>query len=222
VRFDIPFHPSDFFFFGLNQDIKTYFMDTPLVEEPYYSHYFKDPDKLLEKELAFDGVIYRYPPEQYFTLSCFKRHFSDIKMENYSDTTPENIKQSEIAIVNNFIILEYKQHGIYTNKHACSKDELLVGDKQYFGLYNNLVYFEDYKKYCDPTFEIPKDSYKHKNEKLLRVKKHIGKIRSKKTPLIKKLEKIFISIPVSTIALLTAFFISREEDIISEPEAKNI
>ena len=192
----IPFHPSDFFLLGLNQDIKKYFMDTPSVNEPEYSNYFKDKPEL-SKRRAFDVAWYQYPPEQYFALSCFKRHFPDIKMDDYSDVDFRNIRQSEIVMVNNFIILEYAQHGIYMNKYKFSKKESQTGFFDASGLYFQSMYLADYKKHCDPKFKIP---FKYRYQESLgiedlvhRFNKHILRLFDAKEPILLRLEQ-FISL----------------------------
>lgn len=39
-RVIIPFHVSDWWLFGLKEDLDTYFMDTELVKEPEFTRYF--------------------------------------------------------------------------------------------------------------------------------------------------------------------------------------
>lgn len=179
IKWDIPFHPSDFFLFGLNEDLKKYFLDTPLVSEPEYSNYFKDKPEI---EKPFDVTLYQYPPEQYFAYSCFKRYFNDLTMNSMTDINENIIKQSEIAMVNNFIILEYKQHGIYLNKYDFSKQESNLDEKEYPGLYLNLTYLDDYKKYCARGFKIPLCCCWKRtlgiDNKLLNLNKHIKRFIS--------------------------------------------
>lgn len=149
----IPFHVSDWFFFGLTEDLKKYFMDTKMVNEPEYSNYFKDHPENADKR--FHTVsYYQYPPEQYFMLSCMQRNFADITMNDLTDVTSLNICQSEIAMVNNFIVLEHNQHGIYLNKYPISKKEKAAGFYDAYGLYFNSLYEADYKKHCDSKFKL--------------------------------------------------------------------
>jgi len=202
----MPFHPSDFFLFGLNEDIKKYFMDTKLVEEPAYSNYFKGNPELDDKRI-YKNAWFQYPPEQYFAISCFNRHFPDIKMKDYSDINFRNVRQSEIAMVNNFIVLEYAQHGIYMNKYKFSKKESQVGFYDASGLYFQSMYLVDYKKHCDPSLKIP---FKYWYQELLgieefvhRLNKHVLRLYDPEEPMIARIEQL-ISIPYSSIKIASS------------------
>lgn len=189
-----PFHISDWFFFGLAEDIKKYFLDTPLVKEPEYSTYFNNHPEKADKRYHTVSC-YQYPPEQYLMFSCVKRNFPEIEMDDLTDVTPENILQSEIAVVNNFIVLEYKQHGIYLNKYRVSKKEKRAGFYDAYGLYFNSVYEKDYQKHCDAGFELSKlDAFCSESELeplIFKLYDHINKIFEAKIPFLKKISEIF-------------------------------
>ena len=200
----IPFHISDWWLFGLKEDLDTYFMATELVKEPEFTNYF-DLRENREKHTPYVKARFKFAPEQYFGYSCFARNFDDIYMEDAADYSEELMEKFRQVLVNNFIVLEFKQSGIYLNKYQYSKNEKLSGD-QYIGLYNFWRYENEYKKYCDNTYEITtKDSF-FENEKLgyskLRVYKHISKIMDSSTTLPAKLEQFFIGIPISTVSYL--------------------
>lgn len=65
-------------------------------------------------------------------------------MEDAADYSEELMEKFRQALVNNFIILEFKQSGIYLNKYPYSKNEKFSGD-QYIGLYNFWRYENEYK-----------------------------------------------------------------------------
>ncbi len=203
-----PFHPSDFFFFGLNEDIKALFLETKLVKEPQYSNYFKT--NLQNADKRYHTVsCYQYPPEQYFMLSCIQRKIKDVSMADLTDITPENVLQSEIIMVNNFIVLEHKQHGYYLHKYSASKNEKSAGFYDAYGLYFNALYEKDYKQHCDSIFKLKtknviQDSldiepYKYK------FYEHFYRIFNNKTPLHKKPGEIF-SIIAYSIKIINAAF----------------
>ena len=203
-RVIIPFHVSDWWLFGLKEDLDTYFMDTELVKEPEFTRYF-NLEGNQEKISPYGKARFKFAPEQYFGYSCFARNFDDIYMEDAADYSEELMEKFRQALVNNFIILEFKQSGIYLNKYPYSKNEKFSGD-QYIGLYNFWRYENEYKKYCDDTYEITtKDSF-FENEKLgyskLRVYKHISKLTDSSTTCTAKLEQLFIGIPISAISYL--------------------
>lgn len=201
---DIPFHVSDWWFFGLRTDINTLFKDTPLVEEPYFTKYFEQ-DEHKNKFNPFLGARFQFAPEQYFVYKCFERNFKDIHMEDASDWNENTIEQSKKVIINNFIVLEHKQSGIFLNKYAYSKNELFSGE-QYLGLYGFDFYQKEYQKYCDSNYVIKKKLNVYKNEEFyidyFRLNKHIYKLFHEKCSILSKLEQIFFSIPFRSFILI--------------------
>lgn len=199
----IPFHVSDWWFFGLKKDLDIYFADTPLVKEPEFTKYFTLDENECKKS-PYGKTTFKFAPEQYFGYECFSRNFDDIYMEDAADYSDELMEKFRKAFVNNFIILEYEQSGIYLNKYPYSKNEKFSGE-QYMGLYNFYRYENEYKKYCDEDYEITTKSNKmFENENygydLLRVYKHISKLFNPKIKISYKIEQIFIGIPISIIS----------------------
>lgn len=207
----IPFHISDWWFFGLTEDLKRYFIDTQLVKEPDFTQYFNKPENK-NKKTPYYAARFKFAPEQYFGYECFKRHFDDIYMEDASDYNDNINIKSQKCIVNNFIILENKQSGIYVNKYTYSKNEKFSGD-QYIGLYNFYRYETEYKKYCDKTYEVTTKGLMFENEKygyaLLRFYKHVFILFSSNSKFLKKMEQMFLGIPISTICLISIFLIHK-------------
>lgn len=81
-------------------------------------------------------------------------------MDNLGDFNETNIKQSEVALVNNFIFLDYSQHGIYLKKaknrwYQWSIDESSAPDEHWNGFIRHYVFLKDYKKYCDKNYDLP-------------------------------------------------------------------
>lgn len=202
-RVKIPFHISDWWLFGLREDLNKYFLDTPLVKEPEFTNYFSLEENK-SKNNPYGKAMFKFAPEQYFGYECFARNFDDIYMEDAADYSDELMEKFRKCLVNNFIILEFEQSGIYLNKYPYSKNEKFSGD-QYIGLYNFYRYENEYKKYCDKEYKITtKNKKMFENEKygydLLRVYKHIAKLSEPKTKILSKIEQIFISIPISIIS----------------------
>jgi hypothetical protein len=70
TKMPTPFHPSDFWFMGLTSDLRTYFMDTPLMPDQELAHWpYKYPHRL-----PYVTQSWRYAPEQYYLVSFLKRH----------------------------------------------------------------------------------------------------------------------------------------------------
>lgn len=201
---DIPFHVSDWWFFGLKTDLETYFNETPLVKEPDFTKYFESEENK-NKFNPYLGAKFQFAPEQYFAYKCFERNFEDIRMSDASDWDKNTIEQSRLAIINNFIILEYKHSGIYLNKYAYSKNETFSGE-QYLGLYHFDFFQSEYKKYCDPDFVPENTNISYQNEEYwrdyLRLNKHIYKFFNEENSVLSKIEQILISIPFRVVVLV--------------------
>ena len=206
-----PFHISDWWFFGLTDDLKTYFLDTQLAKEPEFSKYFDAPENK-HKNNPYGNLTHKFAPEQYFGYECFARNYNNIHMEDAADINEELSNIYEKCLVNNFIVLEYKYSNIYLNKYLYSKNELLSGE-QYIGLYNFYRYEESYKSICDNNYQITSDGYMFKNENygydLLKINKHIFRLIDSKTSIANKFEQLFIGIPSSSIL----FFIKHYKNI---------
>ena len=205
-RIKMPFHISDWWLFGLREDLDKYFLYTPLVKEPEFTNYFSLGENK-SKKTPYGKAMFKFAPEQYFGYECFTRNFPDIYMEDAADYSDELMGKFRKCLVDNFIVLEFEQSGIYLNKYPYSKNEKFSGD-QYIGLYNFHRYEEEYKKYCDSNYEITVHSPLFDNEKLgyalLRIYKHIEKLIDVETPLLQRLEQLFVGIPISGISYLVA------------------
>lgn len=207
-RVKIPFHVSDWWLFGLREDLNKYFLDTELVEEPYFTRYFNYEENK-NKITPYGKAKFKFSPEQYFGYSCFARNFDDIYMEDAADYSDDLMEKFRECLVNNFIVLEFAQSGIYLNKYPYSKNEKFSGD-QYIGLYNFYRYEVEYKKICDKDYEITTQNRKmFEDEKfgygLLRIYKHISKLSEPSVSFIQKLEQVFISIPISVISFVIKY-----------------
>lgn len=112
-NYPTPFHVSDWFFFGLYDDIKLFFDGIELIDdEKEYSNYtLKFPNKSPCKHLSF-----RYAPEQYICYSFFSKYYN-INFSDWSDFSQNNILLSEKILMNNFVFLDYIQHKISTPKY---------------------------------------------------------------------------------------------------------
>ena len=165
LRHPRPFHISDWCFFGLANDVRTMF-DVKLAKEPENSSYFcsllkqQKPHKFHAIWHLGAQVTWRMSPEQYLTSECAKKHFKEIKFDDILDYNDKNIEQSEKFIVNNFFILTPEDFGIINQKPFYLQLKIERDDLCQDGVYTYQSYFNDYKKYCDPSFVIP---WKHRN-----------------------------------------------------------
>lgn len=152
----VPFHPSDFWFFGLTEDLKDYFCDCPVQTKEEASNWnFKYPNRL-----PYSSMLWRFTPEQFFCVNWVKKYYPDLQFEDWSDWNPQNIELSNNILYNNFIFLGFEQSGIYSAKYF--KAEFHKSIMQ--GLITYQHFQEQYKNYCDETFKLnrKKEYYKGK------------------------------------------------------------
>lgn len=110
----MPFHISDFFLFGLKEDVLALFESTGFnrTKNELGNWEYLHPDRV-----PYINVHWRYPPEQFIFFSLVKQYFPEIKFYDWSDFNSDNIKQSEELIISNFIILDYDQIELFSHKH---------------------------------------------------------------------------------------------------------
>lgn len=140
-----PFHASDFFLFGLSEDLKDYFASIRLFTNDELGNW----KYLYPNKVPFSEANFRYAPEQFFLLSYVKQFFN-VNFDDCSDWNLENIELSNNILYNNFIFLDFKQSGIYSKKHSKSIE---YADKIY-GLISYKYFQEQYKNYCDKSYHI--------------------------------------------------------------------
>lgn len=142
-----PFHPGDWVFFGLREDILKIW-DIPLLPEPesskwFYNHELTEQQKTLT---PYSHFRCRYCPEQYI-WSTFLKKYMNFNFDNLFDITEENIELTNISFANNLVIISDKDYGI----------KFVKWDTKYE---DNIYYFMDwlelYKKYCAPDLKISK------------------------------------------------------------------
>jgi len=204
VKSELPFHVSDWWFFGLAEDVKKLLLSAELVEEPYFSNYFEYPDNQ-NKNSIYELYDWKFAPEQYIGYSCFSKYYDDIRMDDCSDISASINEKSQICLANNFIFLEYKQSGISNLKYLFSKNEVFSGEL-YLDLYSFYKFELEYKKYCDSAYMPVSKSLIHsdreKGTKILKFYKHLFKLIDPEVSLRLKIEQVFLGIPFSAINLL--------------------
>ncbi len=145
----LPFHFSDWFYFGLKKDLLKIFnqnymskenMDVPL--------WFLNKRK---PKYFFNNYMSRYRTEQHITKN-FLQKYINLKLNHGYEHNIKNIMLTEKILSNNFVILNPSQISIKSLKHPN------------FLKNNDLIYFNEkitnhkwqklYKKYCSQDFKI--------------------------------------------------------------------
>ncbi len=144
----IPFHPSDFWFFGLTTDLIDYFVDTDLMPASDLANFkYKYPNLV-----SYTDCTFRYTPEQYFCLSWVRRHIKNVKMYDWTDLSDEIIDLSKHVLTNNFVFVGFNEADISSDKH----NRALADEYKTRGIITHDVFMHNYQRYCDKDFEIPK------------------------------------------------------------------
>ena len=176
----LPFHLSDWFMFGLTEDIRDYYSTLLIEDEKTFSDY---PFKYLERN-PVPTFTFRYAPEQFFCYSWLKRHYTNFSFEDWTDWNEENQRLYEKIIANNFIVLDTIQHGMYSKKHFDFINDNDGESFEFDGYISHLYFSKLYKKYCDKTYKIPSKYFliedKFANKTAARLKKAKVKFARKK------------------------------------------
>lgn len=144
----MPFHPADFYFFGLKEDIAAYFLNTPLIKDEDmagYEHKYKDKAPYLTQ-------TWRYAPEQYYCLSFVRQYIDFNGFEDWTDYNNDIVNLSKNVLFNNFIFLDTLQSGISSLKHKSA----LMFENNIKGVIPYNYFILMYKKYCDKSFDCKK------------------------------------------------------------------
>jgi len=109
-----PFHPSDWFMFGLAEDLLLMW-DIPLEPEPESAHWFRDrphPQGIKDRD-----DMRRYFAEQYVWKTLLEK-FGRVNFENFGDASRENIRLTQLTFANNLIVLDKEQFPFEMHKYA--------------------------------------------------------------------------------------------------------
>lgn len=139
------FHPADWIFFGLTEDLLKLW-DIPLATSTYF--YYFDP-KTTDAELRPNRTTVQYSAEQYIFTSCLKK-YGPLDYRDASQYTEKNEIKSIQALFNNFIFLDEYLWGYRTLKHNpgwLSWQSGLIS-------YDFYRWQKDYKTFCDPSYKV--------------------------------------------------------------------
>lgn len=165
-----PFHMSDWFAFGLREDILMLF-DIPLAEEPENTNYL-NIHKIDTARFNMFGASHQYAPEQYIFLNCIQKKLDIPVFKSIVEYTSENIEFSDRVVANNCIILNPAQINMFCAKNGLdpyrtwSKYELCLPQYVWEGLYRYDVFVCEYKKYCDVCFSVPREVVRRRKKYL--------------------------------------------------------
>ena len=141
----LPFHMSDWFFFGLTEDLKTYFLGTKIESDEQMTEWkYKNDMMISEDDEIGKNWKRRYNAEQYYFISALRRKY-EIAYYDLSDYSDEAERQSRIAILNNFEILNVRDHEIINAKRQ-NKQPWDISTEKKAEYFTNKVYEQAYKE----------------------------------------------------------------------------
>ena len=156
------FHPSDWCFFGLREDLLNLF-DIELPKE--YNNTYLKTHIISNHNVLIKNCYMQYWGEQYIFVKCLLKNKKNICFNDYTDINEKSRFLSEHFILNNFIVLDYgKNFNFRFLKYKINKP--------YLCFEKILTYYEFlklYKQNCDKSYRI------HFKDKDIEIKKFILK-----------------------------------------------
>ena len=146
------FHPSDFWFFGLTDDICDYWMKTEKQETCTH---------VISGFRITGNSLIKYVPEQYYCINWAHRRFPNIVFNDCQDDNYDATVASLNILYNNFIFIGPYQAGIWSKKHKKAyrnEYSFLCGMK---GLITYELFQQRYKELCDTSYLPNTDKYKY-------------------------------------------------------------
>jgi hypothetical protein len=164
-----PFHPSDWFHFGLREDVLDIW-DIPHSPEPETSRWYDTRPKPPGDDTEYPTqTVARYFIEQWIWTSFLRKH-GELRFDHRTDRANNAVGISELTIANNLVLAEPEQLQIEFVKYS-------VTALDWATLYTHGEWLRLYKRYCDPTLICPPDIpawQKRAYLKLLPVYEHIS------------------------------------------------
>lgn len=163
------FHPSDWCFFGLREDLLNLFdIELPKEKNNKYlkSHSISNANNFL------NNIYTQYWGEQYIFVKCLLKNKKSIYFNDYTDITEKSKFLSEHFIINNFTILDYSKNFNFNFIKYKINDNDITGNLNILNYFN---FLKLYKKYCDKKYKIPLKDREFKS--LLKIKEPIEKYK---------------------------------------------
>lgn len=170
-RHPTPFHTSDWFAFGLTEDIKELYNLPKIKDIKAYSRYFENNPR--PRYYPIDCVkdrLWQFSVEQYIGVGNAKKVIKDLDFPNFLSYQNVDFEQAERFLISNFIVLEPQQSDILILKEPYKNLKNDLANIHSF-LTNGIIRYKDYcSKYRDYYGFFKKDHpplWLNKEEKAL-------------------------------------------------------
>lgn len=143
----MPFHPSDWFFFGLTEDLRNLW-EIPLAAEPGNSRWCAEDGR---SHIPFlGGRTARFTPEQTMWLGLLRKH-GEFPCDHMTDVSLSAIERTELTFANNLVLETPRKLGLKYLKGRRGT----IWDFESFAAYTHADWRRLYRRYCDPTAAVP-------------------------------------------------------------------
>lgn len=151
IRTPILFHPSDWIYFGLTEDLYNLF-DIPLTDEPEFSQWFRNRPQQRNGYIdAHPFRLWKFSPEAYI-WTAFLKKIGVADIADKLDIDEEKMKLSRHSLVNNFYMADQCQLGIKLAKYNICQPLMTKIDRE--GLYTNIHWQREYRKLCCRSYIV--------------------------------------------------------------------
>lgn len=140
--FRVAFHLSDFFYFGLTEDLLAIW-DLELLKDV-------TTDEAADAKNASRGLL--IDCTQMFWLKTLKKFDPSIRLDGLLDNAPETLEKSDIYYANNLIIAEPDALGLSLGEKF-SGNARIARQKGKCAQWQHFEWQDLYRKYCQPSFK---------------------------------------------------------------------
>lgn len=136
-NYRLSIHPSDFFYFGLTEDILSIFESEPITEEDkiYFAHKYRD---------RVAAVLSRFVPEQFMWRGFLKKFIPEKYLPaDLEDVSRQAILITEKTIASNLVILSKEQIGLKALKNSVFQQSQGLSN-----CYSHRDWYALYLNYC--------------------------------------------------------------------------
>jgi len=108
-----PYHISDWWHFGFGSDIRLLYSCSIIKDFQNFAQYFTNPNYGIK---WMNDRLLRFPSEQYLGVELAKKKFPDLDFPDCLSYQNVDMEQSRNFVIDNFIMLDYKQSGLLLEK----------------------------------------------------------------------------------------------------------
>lgn len=172
VKHPTPFHISDWWHFGLKEDLKMYYDADKIDDFEEFSRYFETHKRSKDYHMFIvDHRVWKFSPEQYIGKCFANKKFKNLDFPDFLSYDNVDLDEALKFTIDNFIVLDSRQSGFKLMKEPYkfhANDLSNLADVQFDGLIRFPVYVRLYRKYFDKGLHFTIDMPKLKRNKFVK------------------------------------------------------